>query len=118
MSVVELNPDNLASSVQDGSAIVKFYAEWCGHCKNFKEPFENMAKQNSGTKFFRFDMDSNRDKLGPQYAKLSAHVDSYPTVLGFRKNANGATEAIQLDTGGRDEASIKVLADATRGTTD
>ena len=114
MTVVDLNPDNLASSLENGSAVVKFYAEWCGHCKNFKEPFEAMALQNPDVQFFGFDMDSHREKLDARYEKLSNFVDSYPTVLGFRLSKAGQVEAIQLTTGGRDEESIKTLADATR----
>lgn len=113
MSVTELEPTSLSSVLQTGNAIVTFYAPWCGHCQSFHEPFEKMAAANPGTRFFRFNMDAHRQKLGAKYERLSGAVGSYPTVLGFKREGD-TTHGYEITSQARDESSLQALINHVR----
>ena len=68
---------NRKSNKHEG--IIKFYTNWCGHCRNFHDSMVNLSKK--GIPMKALDCEKNRSlsqKLG---------VEGYPT-LGF-VNSNG-----------------------------
>lgn len=44
--------------------IVKFYATWCGHCKNIAPLYEELARNNNNIKFVQVDIMANQQLLG------------------------------------------------------
>ncbi|KAJ1940497.1 hypothetical protein EC988_007018, partial [Linderina pennispora] len=82
-SVVDLTPKNF-KQVVDGSkdVLVKFYAPWCGHCKNMAEDYEKLAEGYSHASdivIAEVNADEHRD-LGNQFA-----VQGFPTLKFFPK---------------------------------
>ncbi|ORX68593.1 disulfide isomerase [Linderina pennispora] len=81
--VVDLTPKNF-KQVVDGSkdVLVKFYAPWCGHCKNMAEDYEKLAEGYSHASdivIAEVNADEHRD-LGNQFA-----VQGFPTLKFFPK---------------------------------
>jgi len=97
-NVIEIRDfDHFESIVNKGKPVVaKFYAEWCGPCKQFKPTFEKVAKQLKGkVTFVAVDADKNQDVL-QEYG-----VKSLPTVLYFN-------DGEKVGSGSkRDEAGFK-----------
>ena len=77
--------------------VVKFYADWCGHCRNMEAPYSRAADAMSGQlAFTRYDIDSGRT-IPRRY-----HVDDVPTFVVFDNGReicriSGARENIQRD---------------------
>lgn len=81
-NVIEIRDfDHFESIVNKGKPVVaKFYAEWCGPCKQFKKVFDPVAQQKqfkNKVTFVAIDADKNQDVL-EEYG-----VKSLPTVLYF-----------------------------------
>lgn len=43
--LITLNTDNFEDTIAKGDTFVKFYAPWCGHCKKFAKPWEEIATE-------------------------------------------------------------------------
>src|SRR5437868_7751391 len=63
---------------KNDNVVVKFYAEWCGPCKQFNPIFEKVAKEMSNVVFASVDGDDNRDII------KDYKVTGFPTVLYFK----------------------------------
>jgi len=98
--VVELTADNFASTVASGAWFIKFYAPWCGHCKNLAPTWETLGK------------DSKAGKIAAKIAKVDCtqhnpickenEVKGFPTLLFFQDGKN-----LGKHQGGRDLDSLK-----------
>lgn len=62
-------------------ALVMYYADWCGHCKEMKPVFEKLAASNTGAEFCKCEH-SILEKSG-KAAELG--IQGYPTVVAFAK---------------------------------
>ena len=59
----------------DQDVLVKFYAPWCGHCKNLAPIYEELAKKLSNDKHVKLvEIDSTQNEIP------SVHIGSYPTL--------------------------------------
>lgn len=68
--------DNFNDLIKE-TAVVDFYATWCGPCKMFGPVFEEVAEGNS-VNFVKVDVDKNSD-IAREYG-----VMTIPTVILFK----------------------------------
>jgi len=82
MSVTAVN--SLAEFEQiikgDEPAIFDFWAVWCGPCKIMAPIFEKAARDTTGVKFYKVDVDEHQD-IARKY-----NVHAMPTFLAFKGN--------------------------------
>ena len=64
---------------QEKPQLMLFKAEWCGHCRNFKESWEALKEHVPQVDFITYDADSNEEKM-KEYG-----VQSFPTLM-LKKN--------------------------------
>lgn len=104
-NVIEIRDfDHFESIVNKGKPVVaKFYAEWCGPCKQFKPTFEKVSKQLKGkVTFVAVDADKNQDVL-QEYG-----VKSLPTVLYFNDGENVGKGSKRDEAGFKKEVLSKL----------
>ena len=77
MSIIHLNSENFSETVEkEGvTAIVDFYADWCGPCKMFAPVFESLAQETEEVLFCKVNVD-NAENIAIKYG-----VMSIPTVI-------------------------------------
>ena len=92
--IVKVNAENFDSEImKDGvTAIVDFYADWCGPCKMFAPVFEQLAGETEGVVFAKVNVDE-AEALAIRFG-----VMSIPTIIAFR---NGAEIARNVGLAGK-----------------
>lgn len=84
----------------DKKTIILFKAEWCGHCKKFKDTWLNLkTKYNDKYDFITYDANINSKEIS------KFNITGYPTLL-IQNNKN-----IVEYNGSRDEDSIVTFID-------
>lgn len=75
----DLTPQQLKTYLEGHpNAIVLFYAPWCGHCVNVKEPFAK-ASNESSIPFIAYNADRTSSILQGEYK-----VNGFPTINRIR----------------------------------
>ncbi len=80
----ESSSSTFEKDITNDTKLVLFYADWCGHCQQFKPIWKETAEQiNKGGKKIMISVDvGGKD---PESSKLSEKygVDGFPTVMIF-----------------------------------
>ena len=89
--IVKLTAENFdAEIMKDGvTAIVDFYADWCGPCKMLAPILEQLERDNDDFGFYKVNVDENPE-LAAKY-----HVFTIPNVVIF-KNGRDIAQSIGL----------------------
>jgi thiol-disulfide isomerase/thioredoxin len=87
---------NMKGGSENDATLYLFKAEWCGHCKGFKNTWDNLQTEMSNKiKFVTYDSDVNKDAI-KQY-----NIEGFPTLI--LKSQDKAVEYV----GSRDIDSLK-----------
>ena len=77
MSVLVINEENFEKEVlnSDKTAVLDFYADWCGPCKIQSPIIDNLAEEKNNIKVGKINVDDNPE-LAEKYS-----IMSIPTIL-------------------------------------
>ena len=80
MEVLKLTNKNFEEEILNGeiTAIVDFYAEWCGPCKMMSPIIDEIATENPNIKVAKINVDEN-EELAAKY-----NIMSIPTIIIFK----------------------------------
>ena len=91
MEVLKITADNFKKEVLEErkTVLIDFYADWCGPCKMLAPVLEEIAKENTNTKFVKINVDDAQD-LAMEY-----NVMSIPTLVVI-KNGKEVNRVVGL----------------------
>lgn len=78
MSVQKLNRNNFDSVIASGTALVDFYADWCGPCRMVAPVVDEIAKERGDVTVGKINVD-DEGELAMKYG-----VMSIPTLIVFK----------------------------------
>jgi protein disulfide-isomerase-like protein len=99
----EVESEELDDQIKDGTKLVLFYADWCGHCKNIKPIWEEAAKDVNAKENRMIKVNCGDGKDKDQEIMKKYKIDGYPTIIKF---VNGTPKVYNGD---RDADSFKNL---------
>ena len=91
MGVIKITAENIKKEVLEESktVVIDFNADWCGPCKMLAPVLEEIAKENTNTKFVKINVDDAQD-LAMEYI-----VMSIPTLVVI-KNGKEVNRVVGL----------------------
>ena len=78
MSVQKLNQNNFNNAIANGTALVDFYADWCGPCRMVSPIVDEIAEKRSDITVVKVNVD-DENALAMKYG-----VMSIPTLIVFK----------------------------------
>ena len=78
MSVQKLNQNNFNNAIANGTALVDFYADWCGPCRMVSPIVDEIAEERSDITVGNVNVD-DENALAMKYG-----VMSIPTLIVFK----------------------------------
>ena len=78
MSVQKLNQNNFNKAIANGTALVDFYADWCGPCRMVSPIVDEIAEERSDITVGKVNVD-DENALAMKYG-----VMSIPTLIVFK----------------------------------
>ena len=84
MSVQKLNQNNFQNAIANGTALVDFYADWCGPCRMVSPIVDEIAEE-------RRDITVGKVNVGDENALTMKYgVMSIPTLIVFKDGKEAA----------------------------
>ena len=77
MSVQKLNQNNFQNAIANGTALVDFYADWCGPCRMVSPIVDAIADERDDIKVGKINVD-DEEELAVRFG-----IMSIPTLLVF-----------------------------------
>ena len=84
MSVQKLNQNNFQNAIASGTALVDFYADWCGPCRMVSPIVDEIAKERADITVGKVNVD-DENALAMNYG-----VMSIPTLIVFKEGKEAA----------------------------
>ena len=84
MSVQKLNQNNFNNAIANGTALVDFYADWCGPCRMVSPIVDEIAEERSDITVGKVNVD-DENALAMKY-----DVMSIPTLIVFKDGKEAA----------------------------
>lgn len=78
MSIQNLNATNFDNSIANGTALVDFYADWCGPCRTVSTVLDKITEERKDVTVCKVNIDSEKE-LATKYG-----VMSIPTLIVFK----------------------------------
>ena len=78
MSVQKLNQNNFNNAIANGTALVDFYADWCGPCRMVSPVVDEIAEERNDITVGKVNVD-DENALAMKYG-----VMSIPTLIVFK----------------------------------
>lgn len=78
MSVQKLNQNNFNNAISNGTALVDYYADWCGPCRIVSPIVDEIAEEHPDVTVGKVNVDDEND-LAMKYG-----VMSIPTLIVFK----------------------------------
>ena len=100
MSVQKLNQNNFNNAIAIGTALVDFYADWCGPCRMVSPIVDEIAAERSDLLVCKVNVD-NEPELAAQFG-----VFSIPTLAVMKDG-----RVVEQVSGARPKAQILELVD-------
>lgn len=78
MATVEVTEANFTDTINSGTVVLDFWAEWCGPCKRFAPIFEKVSDEMTDVTFGKVDTEANQNLAG------AMGIQAIPTLAIFR----------------------------------
>jgi protein disulfide-isomerase-like protein len=79
----ESKSGDLEEDIADGKKVVLFYADWCGHCKEFKPVWDETAKEVNKDEKKMIKVNCGEGTIEDKKIMEKYQVDGYPTIIIF-----------------------------------
>lgn len=99
-----LTEENFDNEIGDGVTFVKFYAPWCGHCRNLAPTWTDLARKVPNAKIAKVDCTEHENLC------TNNEVQGYPTLVIFKDG-----KRIEEYNGSRDLDDLKEFVDRHAG---
>ena len=100
--VYELEDTDLANFTQDGTAVVLFYAPWCGYCKKMFPEFAQAATTSEAANCRWGQVDATKfEQLAKKF-----NVEAFPTTIVFQRG-----EVKQVVPGAQSASALRKIVE-------